>query len=194
MSTRGVLVAAALEVLERDGEARFSTRAVCAIAEVSAPTLYHHFGNADGLLSAALAEAFQQLIESKKAAIRSSDPKQALGEGWDDYVRFAAEHPRLYAAMMTRVLQGANIPAAEQAYSLLLDRIAAIAATGRLVMEQEEAAQLVWASANAAAMLHVTAAMQAAARLREPSRTVIDGLRECAMQAICRSNLSKERP
>jgi hypothetical protein len=32
-------------------------------------------------------------------------------EGWDDYVRFSAERPRLYAAMMARVLRGAAIPA-----------------------------------------------------------------------------------
>jgi AcrR family transcriptional regulator len=54
MSTRTILISAALAVLEQDGETRFSTRSVCAIAKVSAPTLYHHFGNADGLLSAAL--------------------------------------------------------------------------------------------------------------------------------------------
>ena len=54
MDTRDALVAAALTVLERDGEGQFSTRAVCAIANVTAPTLYHHFGNANGLLSAAM--------------------------------------------------------------------------------------------------------------------------------------------
>lgn len=193
MDTRAILVAAALEVLEREGGARFSTRAVCVIAAVSAPTLYHHFGNADGLLSAALEKAFQQLVESKHAAIESTDPKQALGEGWDDYVRFAAERPRLYAAMMARILQGAKIPAAEQAYSLLRDRVAAIAATGALVLDQEDAAEVVWASANAAAMLYATAAMQAAARLRTPSQAVIEGLRERALKMICQSDPRKER-
>jgi len=68
VNTRETLVAAALKVLEQDGEAQFSTRAVCAIANVTAPTLYHHFGNADGLLSAAMAEVFVQFLESKKAA------------------------------------------------------------------------------------------------------------------------------
>lgn len=36
-------LAAALNVLEEEGEAPFLTRAVCAIANVSAPTLYHHY-------------------------------------------------------------------------------------------------------------------------------------------------------
>jgi AcrR family transcriptional regulator len=92
--------------------------------------LYHHYGNADGLLSAAIAEAFPQFLENKKAAVQSLDPVTALSEGWDDYVRFAAARSWLYAAMMSRVLKGAQIHAAEQAFGLLIERIAAIAAGG----------------------------------------------------------------
>ena len=181
MDTREALVVAALKVLEQDGEAQFSTRAVCAIANVTAPTLYHHFGNADGLLSAAMAEAFAQFLEGKKAATQSSDPETALRQGWDDYVRFAASRPRLYAAMMSRVLKGGHIPAAEQGFALLTDRIAAIAAEGRLAVAVETAADLAWASANAAALLHVTAQLRKAAK---PAPAVIDGLRDHAMKVI----------
>jgi AcrR family transcriptional regulator len=70
-----ILLAAALKVLEEEGEAQFSTRSVCAIANVTAPTLYHHDGTADGLLSAAMAEAFSQFLESKKAAIQVTRPR-----------------------------------------------------------------------------------------------------------------------
>jgi hypothetical protein len=52
----------------------------------------------------------------------------ALRQGWDDYVRFAAERPRLYAAMTARMLQGGDIPAAGQAYALLVERIKTVAA------------------------------------------------------------------
>lgn len=181
METRDVLVAAALKVLEEKGEAQFSTRAVCAIANVSAPTLYHHFGNADGLLSAAMAEAFSQFLASKMAAVQSPDPETALREGWDDYVRFAAARPRLYVAMMSRFLQGAEIPAAEQAAALLRNRVRAIAAEGRLAVTVEAATDHVWASANAASLLHVTARQRKA---MPPGPAVIGDLRERMMQAI----------
>lgn len=181
MDTRDALVAAALKVLEQDGEAQFSTRAVCAIAKVSAPTLYHHFGNADGLLSAAMAEAFSQFLASKMAAVQSPDPATALREGWDDYVRFAAARPRLYVAMMSRFLRGAEIPAAERATALLRERIRAIAAEGRLAVTVEAAADHVWASANAASLLHVTAQQRKA---MPPDPAVIGDLRERTMQAI----------
>lgn len=181
MDTREALVAAALKVLEQEGEAQFSTRAVCAIANVTAPTLYHHFGNADGLLSAAMTEAFAQFLRSKKAAIQSSDPETALRQGWDNYVRFAAARPRLYAAMMARVLKGGHIPAAEQGLAQLRDRIEAIAAEGRLAVTTQAAVDLVWASANAAALLYVTAQVNGAAR---PAAAVVSSLCEQAMQVL----------
>ena len=181
MDTRATLLAAALKVLEVEGEAQFSTRAVCALAKVTAPTLYHHYGSADGLLSAAMTEAFSQFLASKKAVEQSPDPVTALREGWDDYVRFAAARPRLYAAMLSRVLNGAQIPAAEQAFALLIERVAAIAAKGRLALAISAAADLLWASANAASLLYVTAQLRKTAM---PTPVVLKDIRENALQAI----------
>ncbi len=194
MSTRESLVAAALEVLERDGESQFSTRAVCSLAEVTAPTLYHHFGNADALLSAAIARAFERFLASKKKAAGSPDPVAALAEGWDDYVRFAAERPRLYAAMMARVLSGAEIPAAEQAYGLLIDRIKAVAAEGKLAMEVEAAAQVVWASANGAALLCATASRPGKPAEPLPDPVVMRGLRDAAIRTIRKADAQEDIP
>lgn len=187
MDTRDTLLHATLKLLDEEGEAHFSTRKICAIANVTAPTLYHHYGNADGLLSAAIAEAFAQFLQSKKAAVQSADPVMALREGWDDYVRFAAARPRLYAVMMSRVLDGADIPAAEQAFALLIARIEAVAAEGRLGPTVEEAADLMWASANAASQLHVTARLR---KVAPPTSTVLKRIREDALRSIL--NAGKE--
>lgn len=184
MDTRSDLLNAALKVLEDEGEAQFSTRAVCVLANVTAPTLYHHYGSADGLLSAAMAEAFSQFIESKKAAAKSTDPVCALQEGWEEYVRFAAARPRLYAAMMSRVLQGAEIPAAQHAFAVLVERLAAIRAQGRLALPVAAAADLMWASANAASLLYVTARLRNTA---PPAERVLEGFLENTLQVILRS-------
>jgi len=134
------------------------------------------------LLSAALAEAFEQFLESKRLVKKqSADPAIALRKGWDNYVRFAAERPLLYAAMISRVLLGAKIPAAEEARASNLENIRAIAAQGRLAMSPEAAADLAWASAHAAATLHVTA------QGRAPDPAVINFLREQAMKTILKS-------
>jgi AcrR family transcriptional regulator len=193
MTTHKALIMAALDVIEMQGEQTFSTRSVCALANVTAPTLYHHFGSADGLLSAAIEEAFEQFLTAKKAAIQSLDPVTALAEGWDDYVRFAAGRPRLYAAMLARVLHGAKIPAAAHSYDLLLQRIDAISAAGRLALPKAAAAQLAWGSANAAALLYVTASMQVAEQMQPPAPAIIAGLRDRAMQLICSPAQRKKR-
>lgn len=184
MDTHDTLLNAALKVLEEEGEAQFSTRRICAIAKVTAPTLYHHFGSADGLLSAAMAEAFAQFLESKKAATQSADPVAALREGWDDYVRFAAARPRLYAAMMSRVLDGADIPAAEEAFTLLIARVAAMAGGGRLSQTVGAAADIMWASANAASLLYVTARLRKASM---PTAAALEQIREGALRSILKS-------
>lgn len=181
MDTREALIAAAFKVLEEAGEAKFSTRAVLAIAEVSAPTLYHHFGNADGLLSATLEKAFLQFLQSKQEAKQPADPVTAIVEGWDDYVRFAAARPRLYAAMLSRVLQGVQIPAAERAFEVLIHQLRAVELHGRLAVEVSAAADRMWASANAASLLHVTARFRQAL---PPSQAVLLDLRESALKAI----------
>jgi hypothetical protein len=135
-------------------------------------------------------EAFAQFLAAKKAAVSSHDPVVALRQGWDDYVRFAADRPQLYGVMMSRLLRGAQIPAAEQAYALLLQRVQAIAAESRLAVTTGAAADLAWASANAASMLHVTAALRSSAR---PEPTVIEAIREGAMRAIVTSTSKGER-
>ncbi len=187
MDTKTALVAAALTLIEREGEAHFSTRAVCDIAKVKAPTLYHHFQSADGLLSAAITEAFAQFLSSKKAAIQSPDPVAALIEGWDNYVGFAAARPRLYAAMMARFLSGADLPAAREGQAMLRHRIAQIEASGRLAIAPEAAVQVIWASVNSAAMLFLSAALQPGAGMGTPDPAIVAGLCEAAMRAICKS-------
>lgn len=184
MKTYDMLLNAALKLLEEKGEAQFTTRNVCAIANITAPSLYHHFGSVDGLLSAAIEQAFSQFLASKQAAVQSDDPATALREGWDDYVRFAAARPRLYAAMMSRVLDGAEIPAASQAYSLLLSRISAIAMQNRLAPSVDDAASIIWASANAASLLYVTAQLRSTGA---PSTEVIAQIRENAFRTILNS-------
>jgi AcrR family transcriptional regulator len=184
MSTRDTILAAALKVLEGSGRAHFSTRTVCALAKVTAPTLYHHFGSADGLLGAAMAEAFRQFLDSKRAAVRSSDPVTALREGWNDYVRFASARPRLFTAILGRVLEGAHIEGADQGNAALTAMVKAVAAEGRLKVPVRAAADLIWASANAAALLH---AMAEARKAPRPEPAVVDGMREATLQLVLAS-------
>jgi hypothetical protein len=64
---------------------------------------------------------------------------------------------------------------------VLREQLRAVDVQGRLAMEVEAAADRMWASANAASLLHVTARLRKAP---PPSEAVLTDLRESALKAI----------
>lgn len=66
----------------------------------------------------------------------------------------------------------------------MIERVAAIAAEGGLAPTAEMAADLIWASANAASLLYVTVQLHKAP---PPTSAVLEDIREHAMQAILSS-------
>ncbi len=188
MSVRSRLVDAGLHLLESEGEAGFSTRAVCALAGVTAPTLYHHFASADGLLNAVVEEAFNQYLRRKIALPTASQPVQAVIDGWNDYVAFARERPRLYVAMTVRRLQGARIAAADRSRELLREKLAALDGDGGLNCALAQAADIVWASAHAAAMLIVAHPSD------PPHADLLNAIRSAALNAIHTPRIKGDAP
>lgn len=177
MDTRDLIIMHALAVIETSGVAGFSTRTICALAGVTAPTLYHHFGSADGLLSAAVTRGFEQFLARKTSRPQIDDPAADLLDGWDDYVAFARERPHLYAAMTARMLSGGDIPAAALARQHLVAKLTALEARNALTAEVSTAADLLWSTAHAAALLHVTGA-------GPPDPAVLAALRKTAASVL----------
>lgn len=137
-STRDRLLTAAAELLAESTNREVSTRAICDRAGVQAPTLYHHFGNKQGLLDAVVADRFTTHMRAVDA---DGDPVTALRANWDHHVRFGLANPNVYA------LTSPLIPAAEALLAKLLNEIAR---HGRLRVAPETAArQLVAANVGA---------------------------------------------
>ena len=65
--TRRALIDAAADVIARRGVEAASTREIYLRAGVKAPTLYHHFGDKQGLLDAVVTEAFDRYLAQKRA-------------------------------------------------------------------------------------------------------------------------------
>ena len=72
----------------------------------------------------------------------------------------------------------------EFAPSLLILRIAAIVAEGRLAPTVEAPADLMWASANAASLLHITSPLRKTA---PPTSAALEQIRENAVRSILKS-------
>ncbi|GHF46298.1 TetR/AcrR family transcriptional regulator [Streptomyces morookaense] len=145
-SPRERILQAAARLLAASGGAPVSTRAVCEAAGVGAPTLYHHFGDKQGLFDAVVAHGFEQYLAGKKAAGSTGDPVEDLRRGWDAHVEFGRTHPAFYALMYGTPRPGPPPAAAREAHGALLELCRRIALAGRLRTAPELAAQMVLAA------------------------------------------------
>lgn len=120
---RRALVDAAMHIVEREGLAALSLRAVAREAGVSPAAPYHHFKDKQELMLAVGAMGFERLTAvMEKAKARAPDPKSALTAIGVAYVCFARQHPALYTLMWdcTRHVAGTPEPDEEKrAYRLL---------------------------------------------------------------------------
>jgi AcrR family transcriptional regulator len=97
---REALLKAAERVLERDGLAGLTLRAVAREAGVSHAAPTHHFGDLTGLVSELAAIGFRQFNATMKAAGASGTTLMEKGmANAKAYVAFAQAHPGMYALM-----------------------------------------------------------------------------------------------
>lgn len=182
METREQLVRHALAVIDAHGMKACTTRAVCARSGVTAPTLYHHFGDSDGLLDAAVSLGFVQFMERKRAQPRRRNPLLQVMAGWDDYLAFARERPELYVAMSMRALDGRQVSAARESRQHLISRLERLDARQGLALPIETVADILWATVHAAAMLHIRKGSS------EGLAAAVSALRDAARHALRPAN------
>jgi AcrR family transcriptional regulator len=96
---RAACLQAARELLEEDGSAALSLRAVARRAGVSATAPYRHYADRDALVSAVAAQGYRELAEHLSAAHPSPATPDDLAAVAVAYVRFALDHPALFRVM-----------------------------------------------------------------------------------------------
>src|ERR1700719_2384769 len=93
------LVRAAMELLEQDGEAALSLRAVARRAGVSPAAPYRHYADREALVSAVAAVGYRELAARLVAAHPSPSTPDQLARVATAYVQFALERPALFRMM-----------------------------------------------------------------------------------------------
>jgi AcrR family transcriptional regulator len=146
-STREALVRAAETILARGGEEALSIRELCARVGVTAPTIYHHFGDKDGLVAEVVDACFAEFDHALATGPAPADPVDALAWGFERYVAYGVEHPAHYRLLFQRRLP-APTPSALASYGRLERLVEAIAAAGRLRVPVTEAAPAFWAAVH----------------------------------------------
>ncbi|WP_235214529.1 TetR/AcrR family transcriptional regulator [Rhodococcus opacus] len=175
-NARDRLLKAAAQLLDEAKGKPVSTRAVCDLAGVQAPTLYHHFGSKQGLFDAVVEYGFGQYVRATNR--RGDDPIADLRDGWDDHVRYGLDNPSFYVLLYGRIAPGTPCAVTSVAETRLLELLTEIAQQGRLrVTPAIAAGQFV--AANVGMTLHLIAQPEGEADLslsRELRDNVIAGL------------------
>lgn len=141
-NARERILQAAAKLLAESGGEPVSTRAVLAEAGVGAPTLYHHFGDKQGLLDAVVAHGFAQYLARKRRMPRSEDTLEDLRRGWDDHVEFGLANQAFYVLMYGSARPNRRPAAADEVHQLLLECMERVARAGLLRVPPEAAARV----------------------------------------------------
>jgi AcrR family transcriptional regulator len=176
MTTRERIIAAAAGLLGGGGLEAVSTRAVCEAAGVRAPTLYHHFGDKEGLLEAVVADGFARYLAAKRGVPASDDPIANLKRGWDEHVAFGVANAAVYALMFPSI-DSRHLPkAVGESAGVLRELFAELKAVGRLRSSFTPglATQTLWAALYG--VTSVVSRMPDPSRVQVVSNTVRDGV------------------
>ncbi|MFJ2395843.1 TetR/AcrR family transcriptional regulator [Streptomyces sp. NPDC087843] len=159
---RAACLRAARELLEEDGSAALSLRAVARRAGVSATAPYRHFADRDALVSAVAAEGYRELATNLAKAHPSPTTVDDLAAVAVAYVQFALDHPALFRAMFAEPCD----PTSEE-------RVAATAVISEYVQNIVRGAfpgsdvgalsTTVWALVHGLAFLHLDGKLDASA-------------------------------
>lgn len=145
--TRRAILAAAEALLASGGEDALSIREVCARAGVTAPTVYHHFGDKQALIDRVVDDCFAEFDAALRAPGAPRDPVECLRWAFDRYVAYGLAHPAHYQLIFSRA--GARpTPAGEASYRGLRALVTRIEAAGRLTAPVDEATPAFWAAVH----------------------------------------------
>jgi len=148
----GALLTAAETVLERDGLAGLTLRAVAREAGVSHAAPTHHFGDLTGLLSELAAIGYRKFSAAMMAAgaAGGTGPEKGMANA-KAYVAYARAHPGLYALMFRNERLDMKRPSLHEAASAAFAGFARAIAASRQEQISAEALSLDQAAAIARA-------------------------------------------
>lgn len=149
--TETAILDAASALLEAQGPAALTTRAVCEAAGIKSPTLYHHFRDKDGLERALVRRGLAEFMQRKRQPAASADPLDQLRAGWDLAIEFALERPSLYALLAVHARAEPALLA--DSYALMHARVQRLVDMGRLRGPVDATAIAVWAASQGALSL-----------------------------------------
>ncbi|MER8058169.1 MULTISPECIES: TetR/AcrR family transcriptional regulator [unclassified Streptomyces] len=159
---RAACLRAARDLLEEDGSAGLSLRAVARRAGVSAAAPYRHFADREALVSAVAAHGYRELAGHLAAAHPSPATPDELAAVAVAYVRFALDRPALFRVMFAEPCD----PGSEErvgATSALAEYVQGIVRGVFPGADPDVLATTVWALVHGLAFLYLDGKLDASA-------------------------------
>ena len=128
-----------------------TTRKVCELAGVTAPTLYHHFGDKQGLMQAVAERKMLAFFSGKRQQPETDDPRADLLRGWDQWLDFARQNQALIAALQQSPEISARLRAGAEA--IAESRLKRLQSVQTLCMTPKQAAQFMVTASNVVVQL-----------------------------------------
>jgi AcrR family transcriptional regulator len=154
--SRTAILVATESVLLADGAEGLTIRKVSDRCGYTAPTIYHHFGDKDGLVDALLEARFAVVLELMRSIERTPDPAAHLIEVARAFVRFALENPNHYRLLSVPRQGESLVPSAEAARELVKRDLEDLARAGTLATPDiEEAFQITWSMIHGLISIHL---------------------------------------
>jgi AcrR family transcriptional regulator len=148
---RRALIDAARRLLEAEGPAALSLRAVAREAGVSPAAPYHHFKDKDALLDAVAQQGWAELSESLNGSGGADATGGRTGNLGVAYVKFAMANPALYRLMYDVAREREALPEHEEherGFNRLRETLIAAGADPNDKITLELAAIAAWCSAH----------------------------------------------
>ncbi|MGR4882603.1 TetR/AcrR family transcriptional regulator [Streptomyces sp. LARHCF249] len=137
------LLTAALRVFAESGQQGFTVNAVVSASGVSLGSLYHHFGNFDGLAAALYIRCMDLLCEDMTAALTRCRTARTGIQSWvASYLRFTQEHRDVALFLHASAYSGYLVGHAEEIAAAKAEKFGAIMQWLKVRMERGEIAPL----------------------------------------------------
>ena len=124
----------------------------------TAPTIYHHFRDKQGLLDELLEARVESLVKEIRAVALTDDPAENIRRLFRAFADFGIRNPTHYALLSSsRSEHTDTIPAAQEAQAILLAPLETLEQEGRLRSgDLEETRQVAWAFLHGVISLQIT--------------------------------------
>jgi AcrR family transcriptional regulator len=186
---RRAILEATDSLLAEEGVERFSMRRLAELCGYTAPTIYHHFGDKNGLIDALIDDRFRRLLVTLSDSPRGKDPLAALRTMAESFVQFGLDHPAHFHLLTARKPNDSEtLPAQEEVRELFVETLARLGEKGRLnAHSPSEAGQSLWA------MLHGLVSLQISQPDVGWSETLVQTSLDALLAGLVRSDPRRPR-